>query len=98
MSSTLKIEAICSSETSAESQRTTRRHIPEDGTLHNHRCENLKSYSTSCLINEHPSSPGDRNKSIIFWKRKDLKRNEEFYILYVEDKADLVPEESPSNF
>jgi hypothetical protein len=23
-------------------QRTTRRHIPEDDTLHNHRCENLK--------------------------------------------------------
>jgi hypothetical protein len=23
---------------------TTRRHIPEDYTLHNHRCENLKSY------------------------------------------------------
>jgi hypothetical protein len=27
-----------------ETQRTTRRHIPEDDTLHNHRCENLKSY------------------------------------------------------
>jgi hypothetical protein len=25
-------------------QQTTRRHIPEDDTLHNHRCENLKSY------------------------------------------------------
>jgi hypothetical protein len=24
--------------------RTTRRHIPEDDTLHNHRCENLKSH------------------------------------------------------
>jgi hypothetical protein len=23
---------------------TTRRHIPEDDTLHNHRCKNLKSY------------------------------------------------------
>jgi hypothetical protein len=38
------MEAICSSETSVETQRTTRRHIPEDDTLHNHRCENLKSY------------------------------------------------------
>jgi hypothetical protein len=38
------MEAICSSETSDETQRTTRRHIPEDDTLHNHRCENLKSY------------------------------------------------------
>jgi hypothetical protein len=27
------------------SQQTTRRHIPEDDTLHIHRCENLKSYS-----------------------------------------------------
>jgi hypothetical protein len=33
-SSTLKMEAICSSETSVETQRTTRRHIPEDDTLH----------------------------------------------------------------
>jgi hypothetical protein len=43
-SSTLKIEAICSSETSVDFQQTTRRYIPEDSTLHNHRCENLKSY------------------------------------------------------
>jgi hypothetical protein len=35
---------ICSSETSVDSQQTTRRYIPEDGTLHNRRCENLKSY------------------------------------------------------
>jgi hypothetical protein len=39
-----KMEAICSSETSVASQQTTRRHIPEDDTLHNHRCETLKSY------------------------------------------------------
>jgi hypothetical protein len=45
-SSTLKMEAICSSETSVASQQTTRRHIPEDYTLHNHRCENLKSYKS----------------------------------------------------
>jgi hypothetical protein len=44
ISSTVKMEAICSSETSVETQRTTRRHIPEDDTLHNHRCEHLKSY------------------------------------------------------
>jgi hypothetical protein len=43
-SSTLKMEAIRSSETSGTNLRTTRRHIPEDDTLHNHRCENLKSY------------------------------------------------------
>jgi hypothetical protein len=28
------MEAICSSETSVDTQRTTRRYIPEDGTLH----------------------------------------------------------------
>jgi hypothetical protein len=43
-SSALKMEAICSSGTSVDSQRTTRGYIPEDGTLHNHRCENRKSY------------------------------------------------------
>jgi hypothetical protein len=43
-SSTLKTEAIRSSETSVNFQRTTRRYIPEDSTVHNHRCENLKSY------------------------------------------------------
>jgi hypothetical protein len=35
------MEAIYSSETSVDTHRTTRRYIPEDGTLHNHRCENL---------------------------------------------------------
>jgi hypothetical protein len=33
ISSTLKMEAICSSETSVETQQTTQRHIPEDDTL-----------------------------------------------------------------
>jgi hypothetical protein len=42
ISSILKMEAISSSETSVETQRTTRRHIPEDDTLQNRR-ENLKS-------------------------------------------------------
>jgi hypothetical protein len=42
--STPKMEAICPSETLVDFRRTTRRYIPEDGTLHNHHCENLKSY------------------------------------------------------
>jgi hypothetical protein len=37
-------EAICSSETSGTTQRTTQCHIPEEDTLQNHRCENLKFY------------------------------------------------------
>jgi hypothetical protein len=39
------MEAICSSETSVDIQLTKRRYIPEYGTLHNHRCDNLKSYN-----------------------------------------------------
>jgi hypothetical protein len=42
--STLKMKMICSSETSIDTQWTTRSYIPEDGTLHNHCCENLRSY------------------------------------------------------
>jgi hypothetical protein len=43
ISSTLKMEAICSSERSVETQRTTRRHIPEDDTIHTVSvCSNLQ--------------------------------------------------------
>jgi hypothetical protein len=42
-SSTLKMEATCSSEKSIWLQRTTWHYIPQDRSLHNHRCENLKS-------------------------------------------------------
>jgi hypothetical protein len=48
--STLKMEAIFSSETSVDFHRTTRRYIPEDRTLYNHGCENLKSYITLAYI------------------------------------------------
>jgi hypothetical protein len=51
-SSTLKMEAIGSSETSVATQQTTRRHIPEDDTLHNHRSENLKSYKENSGFND----------------------------------------------
>jgi hypothetical protein len=37
----MKIQAVCTSETSVAFQRATGRYIPEDCTLHNHHCENL---------------------------------------------------------
>jgi hypothetical protein len=42
--SALKMEPIRSSETSVHT-RVTRRYIPENGILHSHRRENLKSYN-----------------------------------------------------
>jgi hypothetical protein len=39
---TLKMEAVRSSETSLNFYRSTRHHIPEDSTLRNHRCKNIK--------------------------------------------------------
>jgi hypothetical protein len=42
--STLNMESICSPEMSVDFQRTTRRYITEDRSLHNHRCENLRSH------------------------------------------------------
>jgi hypothetical protein len=44
------MEAIWSTETSVNFQRTTRRYIPEDNILHNHRCENLKFYIRLCFV------------------------------------------------
>jgi hypothetical protein len=55
-SSILNMEAICSSETSVDFQWTTRRYIPEDRTLHNHRFENLKLYKILYI-----ASTGKRN-------------------------------------
>jgi hypothetical protein len=43
-SSTLKMEVTCSS-----FQQTTQCYIPEDQTLHNHCCKNLKSYMLNTL-------------------------------------------------
>jgi hypothetical protein len=43
ISSTLQMEAICSSETSVETQWTTWRHIAEDDTLH------IFTYSTTLV-------------------------------------------------
>jgi hypothetical protein len=55
-SSTLKMEAILSSETSVNFQRTAQRNITEDSTLHNHRCENLKSYIQKVTVRFEPNN------------------------------------------
>jgi hypothetical protein len=41
----LKMEVTCSSKTSVDFQLTTRRYVPEDRNSHNHRYDNLESYS-----------------------------------------------------
>jgi hypothetical protein len=46
----LKVEAPYSSETSVDFKRTTRCYIPEDITLHNHCCENLKSHIKGSIL------------------------------------------------
>jgi hypothetical protein len=54
--STLKMEAICSSESSIDSNQTTRCYIPECRNFHSQSCENLKSsnfilyFEISCTI------------------------------------------------
>jgi hypothetical protein len=48
--STLKMEAMCSFETSVN-VGSTPRHIPEDDILYSHRCENLKSYLLDSIVN-----------------------------------------------
>jgi hypothetical protein len=42
------MEVMYSCETSVDTQRTTRRYIPEDDTLQNYRFENLTSYIAIC--------------------------------------------------
>jgi hypothetical protein len=49
-SSTLKMEATCSSETLADFQWTTRCYIPDDIILHNHRCEKIQSYDVFVVL------------------------------------------------
>jgi hypothetical protein len=49
---TLYVEGRCSSETSVDFQRTKRRYITKDGILHNHRCDNLRSYNVIHYLNQ----------------------------------------------
>jgi hypothetical protein len=42
---TLEMDAICFSKMAVDFQQTTWRYFPENSALHNHCCENLKSYN-----------------------------------------------------
>jgi hypothetical protein len=51
------MEATYSYETTVDFQRPTRRYIPEDRTLDDHRCENLKSYTKNNEMKSSPPAP-----------------------------------------
>jgi hypothetical protein len=77
--STLKIETICSFETSVGSQWTTWRYIPEDGTFHNHRSENLTSYTTWCRL---PTSNHLIYYKVFWWSHVTLGFCTSFILLF----------------
>jgi hypothetical protein len=78
ISSTFKVETVRSSKISVNVYQTTRRHIPEDSTLHAHRCENLRSnmllyqLSSSRLLRPLASLfyPPGAFRVISFWQLK----------------------------
>jgi hypothetical protein len=61
------MEAIQSSETSVQSTTSTRRHTPEDGILHSHRRENLKSYMVISVFVGLEVLTAVIMKSSVFW-------------------------------
>jgi hypothetical protein len=73
-SSTLKMEASSSSETSVGFWLTTLSSIPEDSTLHNHRCENFKSYILIRWLNQEKQGADSRTVTQktprLFWNLK----------------------------
>jgi hypothetical protein len=60
--SNLKFKVTCSYETLVDSQWTTLHYIPEDSTLHNRCCENLKSYILQLSLNLYKYSWARVNK------------------------------------
>jgi hypothetical protein len=51
------------SEASVNFQRTARRYMPEDRNLHNHRCENLRSYKKE-VYSDGSLPVSDRNSNV----------------------------------
>jgi hypothetical protein len=61
------MEAICSSETSVDFQRTTRRHIPEDNTRYIFRC------SPFLVMNEKQKIGSIWRSLLIYWRTQIMK-------------------------
>jgi hypothetical protein len=51
------MKGTLSSDMSVDFQRITLRHIPEDRSPHNHRCEDLNSYKTQQLSEKYSCGP-----------------------------------------
>jgi hypothetical protein len=75
-SSTINMEAPCSSEMSTHFQRTRRRHISEDNTLHKHRCENRKFHNLNLVSNLVKVSKASFNCSFDFSTSDDVEPGE----------------------
>jgi hypothetical protein len=89
-SSTLKMERIFSSETSVDFQRTTRRYIPEDSTLQNHPCENLKSYTILTVVRREPVTMTESNYLYIGYKYSNVTPVSKLTLFWLYDHNSLL--------
>jgi hypothetical protein len=71
----LKTEAICFYETSVDFQRTTQCYIREDGNLHNHCCENLKSCTLTASFKLNTKGRFSITLSVRGGRREETARN-----------------------
>jgi hypothetical protein len=72
-SSTLMMEVTCSFENLVDFQRATQRYVPEDRTLHNHRCENHKSHTVGSLFYVHTMRSISRTREPIITSSAEKK-------------------------
>jgi hypothetical protein len=52
IASVFRVKEKAEQEMSVAFQRNTRRYIPEDSNLHDHRCENFKSYISKIPLHQ----------------------------------------------
>jgi hypothetical protein len=87
----------CSSETSVATQQTTPRHIPEDDTLHNHRCENLKSYKKLPVSHTSASSSPCLQNHVIGRSQSKITVIHAFTLCFSEIHINIVLPSVPSS-